>query len=172
MTICYETERLQVRHLTPDDVDDLTALCSDPVAMQYMDDGSVMTREECAGWIDVCQGKYANRGYGTSGVFERKTGNFIGICGVVRPPENEFDEIIYAFNQPYWGKGYATEASSAMLDYVFGISELDEIYATITPENIASQKIMPKIGMSFVEDRPNEDGTVTRVYVIRRKKAE
>jgi len=166
--ICFETERLQIRHLKPEDTDGMTALCSDPVAMRYMDDGSVMTRDECAAWIDICQNKYRDRGYGTSGVFDKATGAFIGFCGVVRTPDSDFDEIIYAFGQPHWGKGYATEAAKAMLDYVFGISQLDAIYATIDPANIASQRIMAKIGMDFLEDRPNDDGSITKVYVIRR----
>ena len=170
--ICFETERLQVRHLTLDDVDDLTALCSDPIAMRYMDDGGLLTREECEGWIKVCFDKYAKRGYGTSGVFERESGAFIGICGVVRPPDNDFDEIIYAFGQAYWGKGYATESAKGMLNYVFEISKLDEIYATIHADNIPSQKMMSKLNMVFVEDRPNDDRpddpAVTKVYVIKR----
>ena len=166
--ICFETDRLQVRHLTMAELDALTALCSDPVAMKYMDDGGVLTREECEGWINVCEGKYKNRGYGTSAVFERESGDFIGICGVVRPPDNNFDEIIYAYAQPYWGKGYATEAGHKMLKYVFGISELDEIYATIHPDNLPSQKMMPKLDMAFVEDRVEDDGEITKVYMTKR----
>lgn len=166
--ICFETERLQIRHLQPADLDDLAALCSDPVVMQYMDDGSLLSREQCAGWIDICQQKYASRGYGTSGVFVKPDGRFIGICGVVRAPDHDFDEIIYAFHQSAWGKGYATEAARGMLQYVFSISQLDAIYATIHPDNLTSQKMMSKLDMTFVEDRINEDGSITKVYVIKR----
>ena len=166
--ICFETDRLQVRHLTLNDLDDLAALCADPVAMQYMDDGETLSREICEKWIGICQDKYAGRGYGTSGVYEKDSGKFVGICGVVRAPENDYDEIIYALGQPYWGKGYATEVAGAMLDYVFEISELDEIYATIHAENIASQKMMAKLSMPHLKDDTNEDGSITRVYVTRR----
>jgi len=166
--LCFETKRLQIRHLIPDDLDGLAALCADPVAMQYMGDGDILTREECAGWIETCHKKYADRGYGTSGVFHGETGDFMGFCGVVRTPDSDFDEIIYALAQPYWGKGYATEAASAMLDYVFEISALDAIYSTIHPENTTSQKMMAKLGMDFLEDRPNDDHEYTKVYIKRR----
>lgn len=167
---CFNTDRLQVRHLTPDDLDGLAALCADPLAMQYMDDGELLTRDECDKWIDTCQKKYKDRGYGTSAIIEKSSGNFAGFCGVIRAPENDFDEIIYALGQPYWGKGYATEVARAMLAYVFEISELDVIYATIDPANLVSQKMMPKLNMPLLEDRKNDDNSITRVYAIQREK--
>lgn len=168
--ILFETERLIVRHMAPEHLDGLATLCADPLAMQYMGDGEVLDRATCDKWIGICQEKYANRGYGTSAVIEKETDQFIGFCGVVRAPENDFDEIIYALNQSSWGKGYATEVAKAMLFYVFTISDLDTIYATINDENTTSQKIMPKIGMSFVEDRtyPDEPGHITKVYAVQR----
>lgn len=166
--ICFDTQRLQIRHLKPDDLDGLAALCADEIAMQYMDDGETLSREVCEQWIGICQQKYKDRGYGTSGVFEKASSEFVGFCGVIRAPDHDFDEIIYAFAQPYWGKGYATEAARGMLDYVFGISKLDVIYATINAKNIASQKMMSKLNMQFVEDVKEDDSHTTKVYVIKR----
>ncbi|QPC82648.1 GNAT family N-acetyltransferase [Phototrophicus methaneseepsis] len=164
----YETERLYARHLRPEDLDDLAALCADPIAMQYMDDGETLPRDMCAKWIDICQEKYAKRGYGTSAIIEKGSDAFVGFCGVVRPPENDFDEIIYALAQPYWGKGYATEIARGMLDYVFSISQLDKIYATIYSENTASLKVMDKLNMHFEKDELQDDGHITKYYVIER----
>ncbi len=166
--ICYETTRLQVRHLISDDVDGLAALCADPAAMHYMGDGNTLTREQCANWIDVCQAKYRERGYGTSGIFDRASGDFMGFCGVVRPAGQSFDEIIYALATDYWGQGYATEAVQGMLTYVFANSKLNEIYATIHAENEASLRMMQKLRMTFVEDRTEDDGAITKVYSVQR----
>ena len=166
--ICFETERLQVRHLAMADLDDLAALCADPVAMQYMGDGNTLDRETCLKWIDVCAMKYAQRGYGTSGVYLRETGGFIGFCGVVRSPGNTFDEVVYAFAQPYWGMGYATEVVRGMLDYVFSISDLRMIYATIASDNVVSMHIVEKLGFVFVEDKVEDDGDITRVFSFSR----
>lgn len=167
--VFLETDRLAMRYMIPDDLDDLARLCADPLAMQYMGDGAVLDRATCARWIDICQEKYGARGYGTSAVIEKDSGQFIGICGVVRAPENDYDEIIYALSQAYWGQGYATEAAKAMLAYVFAHSDLDSIYATIHEQNVPSQQMMPKLNMSFVEDRANaEDEPLTKVYAIQR----
>lgn len=164
----YETDRLIVRHMTPDDLDALADLCADPVAMQYMGDGDTLDRETCAKWIEVIQKKYVDRGYGTSAIVEKSSGKFIGFCGVIRAPDNDFDEIIYALARPYWGKGYATEVARAMLDYVFEISDLDSIYATIHADNVTSQRMMNKLGMHYDKDEPNDDGHITKYYVIER----
>lgn len=165
---CFETERLQVRHLTQADLDGLTALCRDPLAMRYMDDGGLLTRAQCKQWIEICQAKYAERGYGTSGIFDKATDEFVGFCGVVRTPESDYDEIIYALTQSSWGKGLATEVAAAMLSYVFTRSQLDAIHATIHHKNAASIKMMAKLGLRFVKDMPEDDGSVTKLYVKER----
>ena len=120
-------------------------------------------------WIGICQMKYAMRGYGTSAVFEKASGKFVGYCGVVRAPENNFDELIYVYNVEMWGKGYATEAGRAMLDYVFAHSTLERIYATIHPENTASVKVAGKLGLRLERLEIEDDGMPVGYYVIERK---
>ena len=168
--ILFETERLFVRHFHPDDLADFAALCADPLVMRFVGDGQTLPRSEVARWIQVCQDKYATRGYGTSAVFEKATGSFVGYCGVVRAPGNAFDELIYVYHQAAWGKGYATEAGRAMIDSVFGRSTLDYIYATIHPDNAASIHVITKLGFRYDRQERNDDGTFTNFYVISRDK--
>ncbi|HEX6682184.1 MAG TPA: GNAT family N-acetyltransferase [Candidatus Limnocylindrales bacterium] len=144
----FRTERLMARHFEPRDLDDFAALCADPVVMRFVGDGSTLGRDDVAYWIEVCQRKYADRGYGTSAVFELSSGEFVGYCGVVRAPERDYDELVYVFHQRFWGLGYATEIGRAMLDYVFAISPLDAIAATIDPDNAASRRVAAKLGMT------------------------
>ena len=168
----FETERLLVRHFEYGDLDDFAALCADPLVMRYVGDGTTLPRAEVERWIGVCQVKYATRGYGTSAVFEkaagRASGQFLGYCGVVRAPENDFDELIYVYNRGAWGKGYATEAGRAMLGYVFAHSALDEIYATIDPDNAASLHVAAKLGFRFLRVEVEDDGTRTGYHAIKR----
>jgi RimJ/RimL family protein N-acetyltransferase len=157
-----------VRLFHPDDLDDFAALCDDPRVMRYMGDGTTQSRSMVEYWITVCQQKYAERGYGTSAVFEKSNGKFIGYCGVVRAPESAFDELIYAYHVEVWGKGYATEAARPMLSYVFARSPLDRIYATIHPDNTVSMKVAEKLGFRFERQETDDDGTSTCFYVIER----
>lgn len=163
----FKTERLFVRHFEPDDLNEFAKLCADPEVLRHVGDGATLSREEVAQWIEVCQTKYATRGYGTSAVFEKTTGDFIGYCGVVRAPGNDFDELIYVFHRRAWGKGYASEVGRAMLDYVFERSPLERVYATLYADNLASQRVADKLGMRFEKEVVEPEGVV-RFYVAER----
>jgi RimJ/RimL family protein N-acetyltransferase len=164
----FETSRLRVRHFHRDDLDAFAALCADPEVMRYVGDGETLPHSEVARWIEVCGDKYATRGYGTSAVFEKATGEFVGYCGVVRAPGNDFDELIYAFDRSAWGQGYATEVGRAMLGYVFARSSLTEIYATIYEDNLGSRKVADKLGMTVEKQLTEPDGKTVIFYVIGR----
>lgn len=165
----FTTKRLLVRHFTPDDLDSFAGLCADPLVMRYMGDGETLPRSEVERWIGICQTRYATRGYGTSAVFERESGRFVGYCGVVRAPDRDFDEIVYAYHTAFWGRGYATEVGRAMLDYVFARSKLDQIWATIHAENANSVHIVEKLGLHYARTETEDDGSATLYYVIDRK---
>ncbi|MCQ2001038.1 GNAT family N-acetyltransferase [Arthrobacter zhaoxinii] len=154
----FETDRLEARHFADEDLEDFAALCADPAVMRFVGDGTTLDRSEVAGWIQVCKEKYVKRGYGTSAVFERDSGEFVGYCGVIRAPGQDFDELIYVFHQRFWGKGYATEIGRAMLAYVFEVSRLEFVAATIDAGNEESKRVARKIGMA---ERPFPDDGVS-----------
>lgn len=133
--IMFSTSRLRIRGFQLSDLDDFAAMCADLHVMRYVGDGTGLDREQVARWIEICQSRYQERGFGTSAVFERDTGDFVGYCGVVRPAGQTFSELIYVLNQAAWGKGYATEVAGPMIEYVFGPSDVGEIWATIDVRN-------------------------------------
>lgn len=168
-----ETGRLYARHFVPADLDEFAGLCADAEVMRFMGDGTTLPRETVARWIDVCHTKYETRGYGTSAVFVKASGNeperFAGYCGVVRAPDSDFDEIVYAYHKREWGKGFATEMGRAMLAYVFGRSALDAIWSTIHPENKVSIATAAKLGFSFIREVIDEtDGMPTAYFKLSR----
>ena len=81
----------------------------------------------------------------------RATGEFIGDCGLVyvegKGPEIE---VAYHFAKEWWGRGLATEAARACLDYGFRELGLREIIAICFPEHVASRRVMEKAGMRYV----------------------
>ena len=170
MTICYETPRLIVRHINMDDLDAFAALCADAETLRYVGDGTTLPRSEVDRWIGICQQKYQSPGFGTSAIVDKASGEFIGYCGVVKTPDRDFYEIIYTLRRDQWGKGLATEAAHGMLAYVFGMSDLAKIYATIHPNNLPSQHIMTKLGMIFEREEEDADGR-TLVFAMPRPTA-
>jgi RimJ/RimL family protein N-acetyltransferase/adenylate kinase family enzyme len=156
------------RHFELGDLDEFAALCADPSVMRFVGDGATLDRSDVAYWIEVCQRKYAERGYGTSAVFELSSGAFAGYCGVIRAPERDFDELVYVFHQRFWGQGYATEIGQAMLDYVFAVSSLDAIAATIDPANDASIRVASKLGMTEQTQPGSTGARPATQYVLTR----
>jgi len=59
--------------------------------------------------------------------------------------------VAYLLSKAYWGQGLATEGARAGLQYGFEVLGLDQIVGLVHPENRASQRVLEKLGMSFVD---------------------
>jgi len=90
---------------------------------------------------------------------------FIGWCGLkYDPAANEYD-LGYRFIQNYWGKGYATEAARGVLEYCREHLTGKRIVGKALIENVASIRVLEKIGMQFERNEEDSDGTVA-VYSL------
>ena len=100
-------------------------------------------------WLAAEMNSLENSGTGMMAVCEIATGELIGIAGLrVIGAEHRF-EVTYRFHESAWGRGYATEAARAVLEYGFETLGLSEIAASITPENKDSKKVAEKLGMKY-----------------------
>ena len=164
----FETQRLSVRRLDHDDLEAMYAVYSDVPAMRWVDDGQGLDRTKCEQWIEVTQNNYETRGYGMSAIellpADTETGSAIGFCGLVHPRGQVQAELKYALLREYWSQGYATEAARGMIQYGQATFRLEEIIATVAPENLASQRVLAKAGMRHVETLQEEDGTRNELF--------
>ena len=161
-----ETDRLFIRGLRADDLDELYEVCGDPELMRHVGDGRPLTREQTRQWIEKSQDNYRRHGFGCAAVVAKDGSRFAGYCGLVYGPGGADMEIIYALKKQYWGAGLASEAAAAMIEYGFGKCRLKRIVATIDPANRASVRIAEKLGMTHREDRLDEHGLPEAVYAI------
>jgi RimJ/RimL family protein N-acetyltransferase len=153
-----ETERLVLRKMNEEDVGPLLDIFSDPVAMRHF--GVVFDRPRMDRWMSDNLQHEQQHGFSLRSVVLKDNGEVIGDCGL---ETDEIDgQIIvgigFNFRRSYWGKGYATEAASAVLNYGFTHFDFESISGWIDPENKPSQRVAERIGM-----------TVDR-YVMRGKK--
>jgi RimJ/RimL family protein N-acetyltransferase len=163
----FETERLVVRRLRPDDLDAFAALTGDPAVARYMDDGRPLSREQTRKWIDVSLANYRERGWGCFGVTTKGEDRLIGFAGFARPPERPgVVELIYAFAPAHWGRGYAAEVARALVAFGFERGGMSWIEATVDPANDASARVLAKIGMAYQGRERNDDGSATDFYAI------
>ena len=91
-------------------------------------------------------------GYTKWAVILRTTNQLIGRCGLDLLTDTNEIELGYVLGHNYWGKGYATEAARASLDYGFNQLKLKEIIGLTHPENHTSQRVLLKAGMKFRGD--------------------
>jgi RimJ/RimL family protein N-acetyltransferase len=158
MKIILETPRLILRWQVPSDLDDLWALYCDPEITKYIPDAP-RTREKAREELEWhMNGHPKNPDLGLWATVHKGSGKFIGRCGLL-PWEIEGQqevEVAYTIAREYWGRGLATEAAQAILQYGFEKLDLTRLVSLIEPENTASQKVAEKIGMRF-EKRVDED---------------
>ena len=163
-----ETDRLRIRPLRDEDLDELHEVCGDPELMRYVGDGRPLSREQTGRWIEKSQANYREHGFGCAAVVARDGGRFLGYCGLVYGHGGAEVEIIYALKREFWGGGLASEAARAVLEYGFRECGLSRIVATVDPSNTASVRIVEKLGMTHREDRLDEHGLPEAVYAIER----
>lgn len=141
-----ETSRLRLRHLCLDDLDDLFRIYSNPEVMKYV--GSARTKDETQAAL-VSMIKHWEHGFGMWATIYKDSGKLIGRCGLCFLDNTPEVELGYTLDKPFWNMGLATEASLVSLKYGFEEIGLERIVAIAKPENIASQRVMQKVGMKY-----------------------
>ena len=159
----FSTSRFYCRRWLPSDVDSIYAVYSDEEGARWVDDGTPIVFSECERWMDITLANYAKRGYGMFALVERASGKTIGFCGLVHPGGQVLAEIKYAFLRECWGQGYASEVVPAMLSYGLTEHKLTRVIATVDSENLASQRVLLKSGMTLARIE-TEDNDKTHVY--------
>lgn len=170
MAIIHETPRLVLRHQIPADLDALCALYCDPEITKYIPEAP-RTREEAKDELEWhMHGHPHNPSLGLWATIHKETGKFIGRCGLLPWTIDGQDEVevAYTIAEAYQAQGLGSEAAQAILNYGFEKLSLTRLICLIDPENIASQKVAKKIGMSFEKESRDEMGLFL-VYSITRK---
>ena len=146
-----ETERLYLRRVVVEDVEEILALRSNKELMQYIPRPLFQTNEEALTHIMMIDEKIdANESINWA-ITLKDNPKLIGIIGHYRiKPEHFRSEIGYMLLPEYHGKGIITEAIKATLNYGFEIMKLHSVEAIIDPENFASERVLEKTG--FVKE--------------------
>jgi RimJ/RimL family protein N-acetyltransferase len=145
------TERLLLRPLEPDDQDALLEVLGDPLAMRYYP--APFDRDRVAAWIEWAGRSYGDNGFGLWAVIRRSDGRFLGDCGpMLQPVEDQvIPEVGYHIVPAEQGRGYATEAASACVAWVFANTSFDIVCSLVSPENAPSRAVAVKVHSAMRE---------------------
>jgi ribosomal-protein-alanine N-acetyltransferase len=150
-----ETERLILREIISSDVEGMFELDSNPEVHLFLGNKPVKHIDESHAYIDNVRQQYTDNGIGRWAVILKETNEFIGWSGIKLIKEEinnhqNFYEIGYRFIQKHWGKGYASEAGLAFVDYAFNEMKVEKLYAYADAGNVNSRHILEKLGMHYV----------------------
>lgn len=174
MIFNIETERLILRELRLTDLDGMFELDSDPEVHKYLGNKPVKTREESQKIIENVIKQYDERGIGRWAAIEKSSGEFIGWSGlrlnsdITFNTKTNFYDVGYRLIKRYWGKGYASESSVVAIDYFFNTLQKSLLCGIAETENIASNRILEKVGLKFINDF-KIDGVNAKWYELKKE---
>ncbi|MGH6872716.1 MAG: GNAT family N-acetyltransferase [Rhizomicrobium sp.] len=150
MTVA-ETERLALRRLARGDEGFILALLNSPGFIRNIGDRGVRTLDDAWGYIARSAiASYDSNGFGLYRTALKDSGAPIGICGLVKRDGLDAPDLGFAFLEPYWRRGYAVEASRAVLRHARDDLGLTRLLAITAPRNAGSIAVLEKLGFRFV----------------------
>ena len=167
-----ETNRLLLRKMRWEDVDELLEIFSDPLVMESFG-GMLFDRGHMEGWVRRNLEHQEKHGYGSFSVILKSEARLIGDCGlehkeIAGQPEVELG---YDFRSDCWGRGYATEAAITVREFAWDKLDLSRLVSLIRPSNIASLRVAEKVGMTK-EREIVRGGQAYCVYALSRHEAQ
>lgn len=161
-----QTERLNLRPLTLDDVETWRPFTDDPLAMEFMISYyPPEITDRALHWIEFQLRRYAENRYGMMALIDKQTGEMVGMCGLLAQVVDDIPELEVGYHifQKHWGKGYAPEAAKFFMDYAFDNNLNDSIISIIDVGNVKSQRVAEKNGL-FLEKQTVQKGDDVFIY--------
>ncbi len=149
MSVIIETERLTLRHWKKEDTLPFIEMCADRKVMEFLSEP--LSPEETRVTVKRIRDHFNKHSFGLYAIEQTETKTFIGFTGFMIPNFEHFFtpcvEIGWRIKSSEWKKGYATEAAKACLKYGFSELSFKKIYSFTSVHNLASQRVMQKIGL-------------------------
>ena len=142
-----ETDRLRLTGWRAEQADDLLRLHGDPEVARYLANGKPWTAEQARAAIALWMQLFQSQRLGKLRLIRKSDDTFIGRAGFgLYPPTGE-PEIGFALFREHWGQGYATEAATALRDWLFRETAWDHFIGIAARRNTASLAVLGRIGM-------------------------
>ncbi|MGM7684752.1 GNAT family N-acetyltransferase [Cytobacillus sp. Hm23] len=145
-----ETERLILRKITLDDVEHIYSYGSNEEVAKYVTWDAHKSLSDTKAFVDFALCQYENKNVAPWGIEYKEDGKLIGTADfILWQPNHNRAEIGYVLSPAYWGKGIATEAAKEIITFGFNHMDLVRIQARCFIDNIGSERVMQKLGMTF-----------------------
>lgn len=167
MKTILETNRLLLREFNISDAESFYELNLNPNVIKYTGNSAFRDINEAKSFLQNYS-DYQKNGFGRWAVIQKSTQEFLGWCGLKYDENLDETDIGFRFFEHLWNKGFATESAKVCIDYGFEKLNLKTIVGRAMKENIASIKVLEKIGLQYERDF-NFDGREGVIYSIKNK---
>ncbi|MDJ1482957.1 GNAT family N-acetyltransferase [Cytophagaceae bacterium YF14B1] len=148
------TDRLLLRKWMEKDIKPFVEMNQDPEVMKYFP--KTLSEKETLSFVERITTHFDKHHFGLFVLEDKASTEFVGFTGLMIPSfESDFIpcvEIGWRLRKEFWGKGIATEAANACLKFGFETLNLDKIVSFTAKLNTRSEKVMQRLGMSYVKD--------------------
>jgi ribosomal-protein-alanine N-acetyltransferase len=164
MDLQLESLRLLYRPFELSDAQALFEMDNNPNVHKYLWQKPTLDIDESIQIIEMLHKQYKENGIGRFATILKETGELIGWTGIkfvndhIENGNTNFYDYGYRLNEKFWNKGYATEATKAWFDYGFNEMKIETLHAYTHAENGASNHILEKNGMQFMDEYTTADG--------------
>lgn len=147
---------------TPDHLafSNIRKLDSDPDIMRYITGGKPRSQAESKDWIAKRLAEYKRDGFGLMPAYLKENDAFIGWGGLKLLGETDKIEVGYRFDKLYWGQGFATEITKAVIEYAHKELGIKQLVAVTDLENEASKNVLIKSGFQYISKAHHYDTEV------------
>ncbi|HEX2057431.1 MAG TPA: GNAT family N-acetyltransferase [Actinomycetota bacterium] len=148
--LVIQTARLLIRLPLDEDAQPFLDIHTDPDVIRWLGGPRPKTLQDERDRIARGRAMHEELGFTMWTAVEKATGEVVGLAGLF-PVEGGDGaiEVAYHFRKDRWGRGYATEAARACLDYGFSTGRLDRVVGLVHPDNHASRRVLEKCGMTY-----------------------
>lgn len=155
MKIYIETDKFLLREIEFSDLDAMFELDSDPLIHKYLGNKPIKDKKQAEETIKFVRQQYLENGIGRWAIQEKENNEFVGWTGLKLVKEtinnqSNYYDLGYRILRKHWGKAYASQSAKLSLDYAFNIMKINEIFAAAHIHNIASNKILQKLGFEYI----------------------
>lgn len=161
------SDRLTYTEVEPCHLDDFHGLVQDEHVRRYLLDGQVFSRMWSAERIGDSQALFEQRRLGIWLVHEKTSKQLVGFCGfLIWPSVHPEPQLVYAMFERFTGKGYAIEMARAAIARARHHAGLREIIVSVDEINVASHRILEKLGFEWIETQKGQFG---KMFLLRLK---
>ena len=160
--------RFVLRPFREGDVEELHGILQNPDVLRYFPSTNSPSLPKVKKLVESQQAHWDEHEYGWWAIADSETDALLGWCGLCYLPDTKEVELKYLLAEDAWGKGIATEASLVSLKHWIMNTDVEEIVGLAHPENIASARVLEKVGMTFINQTRYFGMQVLRYKLLRR----